>query len=170
MAKKLHAEDKQAKLAERKRKPVAMGALIGQQVNAVAPESGIALAKLRANWAAMCPLLCRWSVPLEFHTITGVLKVAVASDAVKQELLYMTPQLVSMANSLLGYEAVERLMAVTKHGVGDAKDGAKKAFPKLAPPQAAVDKAAEQCHHVRDDELRDALVKLGAWVQADKKG
>lgn len=153
---KLRARD------ERRKRSVAVGAVLGPLVAPALARQGAALAQIVPHWGAICPLLAAYSAP---ESLRGdVLSVAVASDGVKQELHYITPQIIESVNALLGYAAVAKVRAVTRHEV--ALQAAPRVVPrKAAAPGKAHDKAEAVCQSVRDEGLREALVRLGAHMK-----
>jgi hypothetical protein len=92
-----------------------------------------------------------------------VLTVAVASDAVKQELHYVSPQVMEGINVLLGYPAVGKVRAITRHELGSRnKTAGSKKVETLG--VAIDDTVKELCKSVKNEELRTALMRLGAQV------
>lgn len=150
----------------RRKYAMAVGALMAPLMERGVGKSGSMLAQIVPHWGAICPLLAKHSFP---ESLKGdVLTVAVASDAVKQELHYVAPQVIEGVNLLLGYAAVSKVRAMTRHGIGvNAGKTAQKA--KEAPSVAVDDRLKELCKSIRDDELRAAMVKLGAQV-SNKNG
>lgn len=148
----------------RKKRAQAVGAVLAPLVAPALARQGAALAQVVPHWGAICPLLARFSVP---ESLRGdVLTVAVASDGVKQELHYVAPQIIEGVNLLLGYSAVAKVRAVTRHDIASAAkargEGGPQALPK--PGAAERDRAEALCKSIRDEGLRAALAKLGAHV------
>lgn len=151
----------------RKKRAVAVGAVLAPLVAPALARQGAVLAQIVPHWGALCPLLAAYSVP---ESVRGdVLTVAVASDGVKQELHYVAPQIIEGVNLLLGYSAISKVRAMTRHDVASAVQA------RLAPGQAVPkahatasaadrDRAEALCKNVQDDDLRAALAKLGARV------
>lgn len=146
--------------AARKKRALAMGALVGPLVEPALARAGVSLAQILPHWGAICPLLARHSVPESLKM--DVLTVAVASDAVKQEMHYMAPQLVESVNMLLGYEAVRKLRMVTRHGLAQGLQKVEK--PKAKGTARPGDREERLCKNVRDDGLRAALERLATHV------
>lgn len=155
----------------RKKRAQAVGAILAPLVAPALARQGAVLAQIVPHWAAICPLLARFSVP---ESVRGdVLTVAVASDGVKQEMHYVAPQIVEGVNLLLGYSAIAKVRAMTRHDVAQAVEARMEGLPKAMPKPSAAerDRAEVLCKSVRDDDLRAALAKLGAQVlKKDKKG
>lgn len=138
---------------------VPVGKLVRKLVETEAQKKGVVVAQVLGMWSSICPMLAKWSYPDEVRGKT--LRVVVASDAVKQELTYLAPQIVHGVNMLLGYNGVDKVTATTRHFVLPEPP----AKPTLPPPTAAaLAKAKEQCKSVADEGLRDALERLGATV------
>lgn len=147
----------------RRKRAVAVGSVVAPLLEPTLAKKGVALARIIPHWRAICPLLAEVSAP---ESVKGdVLTVAVASDAVKQELLYMTPHLIETINMLMGYAAIAKVRAVTQHDVGQHRA---RVTPSLHPAQEARDKAAALCQHVADDALKAALTALGATIMQTK--
>lgn len=155
------AEQKEIK---RRKRDVAVGAVVRGLMETEARKKGVVVAQVLAMWPKICPLLATWSYPDELRG--GTLKLVAASDAVKQELLYMAPQLLLAVNALLGFEGARKVSVVTRHFT--KAELRKVAAPKVASP-AALAKAKARCKDVRDDNLRAALEKLGALILDEEK-
>lgn len=146
----------------RRKRQVALGAVLAPLMEPALAKQGILLAQIAPHWRALCPLLADYSCP---ESVKGdTLTVAVVSDGVKQELHYVSPQVVEGINRLLGYSAITKVRAVTRHdlkrcGRAESRIMAKHA---AAPSGAGRDKAETLCKSVRDDELRAALAGLGS--------
>jgi hypothetical protein len=158
------AAEKDAKPAEpvRKMRSVAVGAVVAPLLEPALAKKGVALARIIPHWKAICPMLAAYSAP---ESVKGdTLTVAVDSDTVKQEMMYMTGQVVESVNRLLGYEAVTRLRIITRGGGTHAAGGPKRGHVTASLPEAQEtrDRAAALCKHVRDDALRHALEGLAA--------
>lgn len=160
------ADGKAEPVVVRKKRALAVGALMGPLVGPALAKHGAALAQIAPHWQAICPLLAKYSVPESLKS--GVLTVAVASDAVKQELHYVSPQIAEGVNMLLGYAAVTKVRALTRSDL--ARGGGKGMAPAVqAQPVAKVDDSARaMCNHVRDEGLREALTKLAAQLTKKK--
>lgn len=162
----------------RKTYQVALGAVLAPLMQPALAKQGVLLAQIAPHWRAICPLLAAHSCP---EMVKGdVLTVAVASDGVKQELHYITPQVIEGINRLLGYAAITRVRAVTRHDVGQSRTakalGVKVNYvttQSLPSSSASIAKAETMCKSVKDDGLRAALGRLGAEIlktDRNKKG
>ena len=153
----------------RKKRQVALGAVLAPLVAPTLARQGVLLAQIVPHWRAICPLLAAHSCP---ETVKGdTLTVAVASDGVKQELHYITPQIIEGINRLLGYGAIAKVRSVTRHDVGkmgmrDLGLGSRNNMPATS--SVDRDKAESMCKSVRDDDLRMALSRLGAEILKKK--
>lgn len=143
---------------KRRRREVALGALVSRQVERSAPDAG-AVGRLASQWGALCPLLGAYCWPIKLQR--GVLQVGAVSDSVRQELRYAAPTLVEAANMVLGYSAVQEVQTLLR-----PRPQAPGAAPRtpLKPRAEAMDRAADACKGTADSELREALMRLGAWV------
>lgn len=148
----------------RRKRDVAVGVVVRGLMENEARKKGVAVAQVLAMWPKICPLLAAHSYPDSLKG--GVLRVVVASDAVKQELLYMAPQLVASVNMLLGYKGAQKIIAATQPFSLPAKPA--KVAPKVAS-AAGVAKAKARCKDVRDDGIRMALERLGALILDNNK-
>lgn len=161
MGAKVQAKDVGLRVEKaRKKRALAVGALVGPLVEPALARAGVSLAQILPHWGAICPLLARHSMPESLRH--DVLTVAVASDAVKQELHYMAPQVIESVNMLLGYAAVAKVRMVTRHGLAAGLPKGEKSPRKGA--AAAGDREGRLCNNVKDDGLRVALEKLAAHV------
>jgi hypothetical protein len=148
----------------RKKRTVAVGAVLAPLMAPTLAKQGVALAQIVPHWGAICPLLAAHSCPESLRGDT--LTVAVASDGVKQELHYIAPQVMEGVNTLLGYTAVTKVRAMTRHDVG--QKARTQAAGKPTPTRAAAavaaagDKARALCESVQDEGLKAALARLGA--------
>lgn len=150
----------------RKKRQVALGAVLAPIMEPALAKQGVLLAQIVPHWRAICPLLANHSSP---ESVRGdTLTVAVASDGVKQELFYITPQIIEGIARLLGYAAIAKVRAITRHDVGK---GIKVIAQPMIQATSSVDrdKAAGLCKSVRDDELRAALGRLGAEILRTEK-
>lgn len=147
----------------RRKRVTAVGALVGPLVEPALARAGVSLAQILPHWGAICPLLAKYSQPESLKQ--DVLTVAVASDAVKQELHYVAPQVIEGVNMLLGYEAVSKVRAITRHGLASNLPKPMKTAPQVG--GAVSDRAVSLCKNVRDDSLRAALERLA--VHAGRK-
>lgn len=162
----------------RKKRQVALGAVLAPLMEPALAKQGVLLAQILPHWRAICPLLAAHSCPENVRGDT--LTVAVASDGVKQELHYITPQIIEGISRLLGYAAIAKVRAITRHDVGQMlanRSGAKAlgnhASSSLQVSGADRDKAATMCKSIKDDDLRAALGRLGAEIlknDTNKKG
>lgn len=153
---------------ERMKRGVALGNVLAPLVQPALAKQGVLLAQIVPHWRAICPLLAEYSCP---ESVKGdVLTVAVVSDGVKQELHYVTPQIVESIAKLLGYAAISKVRGITRHDLKRSQgQGMGMRTVPVAPPNAAVgDKAASLCKSVRDDDLRAALAGLGSQILNDK--
>lgn len=157
----------------RRKRQLALGAVLAPLMEPALAKQGVLLAQIAPHWRALCPLLADYSCP---ESVRGdTLTVAVASDGVKQELHYVSPQVIEGINRLVGYSAVAKVRAVTRHDLKTLRGVQPRAMAKpVAPTHGAErDKAESLCKSVRDDELRAALAGLGStFVKTDthKKG
>ncbi len=157
----------------RRKRQVALGAVLAPLMEPALAKQGILLAQIAPHWRALCPLLADYSCP---ESVKGdTLTVAVASDGVKQELHYVTPQVIEGINRLLGYKALAKVRAITRHDLKAVKGLQPRMAAKPAAPAngAGRDKAEALCKSVRDDELRAALAGLGSTfikTETHKKG
>ncbi|RZK98734.1 MAG: DUF721 domain-containing protein [Rubrivivax sp.] len=158
----------------RRKRQVALGAVLAPLMEPALARQGVLLAQIAPHWRALCPLLADHSCP---ESVKGdTLTVAVASDGVKQELHYVTPQVIEGINRLLGYSAIAKVRGITRHDVRLRTGSA--AVRHMAKPAAPItgpgrDKAEGMCKSVRDDDLRAALAALGAEIlnkPTNKKG
>lgn len=157
----------------RKKRQLALGAVLAPLMEPALAKQGVILAQIAPHWRAICPLLAQYSCP---ESVKGdTLTVAVASDGVKQELHYITPQVIEGISRLLGYAAIAKVRAVTRHDLMERRAMAQpggavaqgmggKASKPLPPSGASRDKADSLCKSVRDDDLRAALAGLGAQI------
>lgn len=153
---------------ERVKRGVALGNILAPLVQPALAKQGVLLAQIVPHWRAICPLLAEHSCP---ESVKGdVLTVAVASDGVKQELHYVTPQIVESLAKLLGYTAITKVRGITRHDLKRSQgQGGGGRSASVAPVNVAVgDKAASLCKSVRDDDLRAALAGLGSQILNDK--
>lgn len=148
---------------DRKKRSAPLGEMIRGVVESQAQRRGVLVAQVLGLWPKICPLLAAHSIPLEVRGTT--LHVAVSGDAVKQEMLYLAPQVLDAVNMVLGYRGVTKLVAVSRP-LANLKTPTK---PTPRPPSAAaVAKAAQQCKSVADEDLRKALQGLGAYIYQEK--
>lgn len=152
-----------SKTYERSKRTAPVGDVLREVIETQAQKRGVLVAQVLGLWTKICPMLAQHSVPLEVRGTT--LRVAVASDAVKQEMLYLAPQIIDAVNMVLGYKGVNKLTAITQSL--PARTASK--TQTRPPSSAAVAKAAAQCKSVPDDALRNALQGLGAHIYQEKK-
>ena len=156
----------------RKKRQLALGAVLAPLMEPALAKQGVILAQIAPHWRAICPLLAPYSCP---ESVKGdVLTVAVASDGVKQELHYITPQIIEGISRLLGYAAIAKVRGITRHDLmqrrtmaapGQVAQGlGGKPARALPVDGASRDKADSMCKSVRDDELRAALASFGAEI------
>lgn len=152
---------------ERMKRGVALGRVLAPLVQPALAKQGVLLAQIVPHWRAICPLLAEHSIP---ESVKGdVLTVAVVSDGVKQELHYITPQIVESIGTLLGYAAITKVRGVTRHDLKRSLgQGTMRGTVAAKPPAAVSDKAASLCKTVRDEDLRAALAGLGAQILNEK--
>lgn len=149
---------------ERLKRDVPVGTLVRGVMANEARKKGVVVAQVLSMWDAVCPMLAKWSYPdkLQGKTLT----VVAANDAVKQELMYLVPQLIYGVNQLLGYTGVAHVTVITRSFTKPDKP----LCAVMPPPDAAtLAKARAACKSVQDDVLRTALEKLGATLFTIKK-
>ena len=127
---------------------------------------GFSEGQLILQWAKICPEYAHVSTP-ETLSHARVLRLAVASDSVKQEIAMASPQIIANLNLWLGYEAIHKIAFITRAFAPPAK----KIGHKKTPSPLAVEKAKKTCNTIKNDTtLRDALTRLGALIyDANKK-
>jgi hypothetical protein len=149
-------------LAPRRKTALALGRVLPAVVPTATGEAST-LAQIASNWGVLCPGLAAWSYPSKLFK--GTLTVVVASSSVKQEIMYLAGQIMQGSALLLGYAAVEKVIATPV--------GWQRTHPQLTRPQALrqeeVAKMLAKCNHVTDEELRSALARLGAWAARENK-
>lgn len=148
---------------DRTKRTAPLGEMLRGVVESEAQRRGVLVAQVLGLWPKICPLLAAHSVPLEVRGTT--LRIAVASDAVKQEMMYLSPQILDAVNMVLGYRGVTKLATVTRPlGSSSLKS---KTAPR-PPSSDAVAKATAQCKSVAHEDLRNALQALGAHIYQEK--
>ena len=151
----------------RKKYTVAVGAVLGNVLEPALARQGAMVAQVAPHWHAICPLLAPFSC---VETIRGgTVTVAVASDSVKNELHYMVPQVIEGINTLLGYNAVSRVRAITRSDLR-GRVAAVSATQKTTRGAGRGDKHGGLCESDGNDPLKAALARLGALISKDKKG
>jgi hypothetical protein len=150
---------------DRKQRTAPLGEMLRGLVENESQRRGVLVAQVLGLWPKICPLLAAHSVPLEVRGTT--FRVAVASDAVKQEMMYLAPQILDAVNMVLGYRGVTKLATVTRPLGSTSTRKGKVATPP--PPASAIAKAAAQCKSVPDEALRNALQGLGSYIYREKK-
>ncbi|HEX2859803.1 MAG TPA: DciA family protein [Alphaproteobacteria bacterium] len=158
---KAKAPQSKAPVFKRKNRALAVAGVIdGLLDGAMAGQAGL-LRQLQRRWRTVCPLLGAQSWPTGLNS-GGVLKVAVLNSSVAQEMKYQAPTLIAAANLLAGHDVVEKITTVVQTLPAPAEQPA--VPPPPAPAAGAIAAAAGLCKGVADNDLRDALSKLGAWV------
>lgn len=142
----------------RRKTTLALGRVLPGLLPTATGEAAV-LAQLSGQWGALCPVLAAWSYPTKL--VKGVLHVAVVSDSVKQEIGYLTPQIMHGARMLLGYDAIHSVRA-SSSGWG-SRVGRQSLKPQ-ALSKEEIAKAEARCKNVADDDLRATLARLGAWA------
>ncbi len=150
--------------------PVPLADLVGGAVDPVLARQGFGQSSLILHWdgivgarLAACsePIKLQWpgravqrlpDAPIEPATL--VLRVA---GGMAIEIQHMAPQLIERVNAHLGWRAVGRI--VLRQGpLEKTRKG-----PRIGPPDAqALAEATQATEGVEDEELRKALVRLGA--------
>ena len=89
----------------------------------------------------------------------GELTIAAQTSSAQREFTFLAPSIIEGANRVLGYAGVSKIRSVVR------AQGPALKKPELATPlpttAAAIEKAVKVCQNVSDDELREALVRLG---------
>lgn len=150
----------------RRKYSVAVGRLLAPVMDPLLARQGAMLAQIVPHWPALCPMFAAYSVPEKVRGRT--LTVAVASDSVKQEMHYISPQIVEGINTLLGYSALEKVQCITLQTGMWAKPLAPVKALRKEQPMVPDDKLKGLCESVGDEGIRHALLKLGATLNKDK--
>jgi hypothetical protein len=150
----------QDKRRRRRTEPVA--ARLPGLLAKTARKKGFAEGDILTAWRKICPEYADFSYPEKLWK--GTLTVAVNSDSARNDLSYWVPTLMERVNSFYGVQAVENVRFVTKNFEFSRQTG--EHTPQRN--EAALKRAAKMCKNVQDDDLRDALTKLGSWIL--KKG
>jgi hypothetical protein len=155
---------------KKKSYPVPLADLVGGAVDPVLAKQGFGQSSLILHWDAIVgerlaacsePIKLQWpsrsvqrhpDAPVEPATL--VLRV---SGGMAIEIQHSAPQLIERVNAHLGWRAVGRI-ALRQGPLSKSKKG-----PRIPPPDAqALAEAAKATEGVEDEDLRKALVRLGA--------
>jgi|GEM_PF-2983509 len=147
----------------RYRDAVGMARLLPKQLKTSTQKRGFQAGQLILHWDKICPEYSALALPTKL-SYAGVLTLTVASDSAKQELLLAAPIIVQRANGFLGHTAVEKIRCQT--GVLPAP--LKKAVLAPAPSASAVEWAEKTCHTLPQNDLKTALINLGAQIYSKK--
>ncbi|MGB0682735.1 MAG: DUF721 domain-containing protein [Magnetovibrionaceae bacterium] len=151
----------------------ALSSLIEREVKPVFAKRGMADAQIAARWPEIVgPDLARQSAPEKVaypgrERRGGTLHLAVRSGSLAIELQHLEPQLVERINRFFGYGAVARIKV--RQTLSPAPIGRDQ--PKVVQPAPEVISAAKaSVADIPDEDLRDALGRLGALVSARNPG
>jgi hypothetical protein len=140
----------------------ALAKAVSKLVRPLAVRQGLADGRLACQWSALVgPEMARGLRPLSLSP-DGVLKLEAASSSWAMQAQYRAPLLIEMLNSYFGYAAVKRVVFSSTYFVPKALA----APTPVVPDQGAWVRAAAQTAHVADTALRDALLRLGAQMEA----
>lgn len=148
---------------------VAVGLPVSSVTKPLFGRRGFVHGALVMEWPAIVgSLLATHTMPLGIkfprgERVNGVLQIKVSSSAFATQLQHLSPLVIDKVNGYFGWKAVERL--ALRHGPLPALDNRSKAAPVLAQPTQG--KRPAILERVEDDELRDALAKLGANLAAN---
>ncbi len=168
---------------QKKSRPVPLADLVGGAVDPLLAKQGFGQSSLILHWddivgerLAACsePIKLQWPsrpaqrpqnsslerVPIEPATL--ILRVA---GGMAIEIQHMAPQLIERVNAHLGWRAVGRLSI--RQG---PLEKASKPAPVAPPDAAAVAAARAATEGVADEDLRKALVRLGARALRGRAG
>lgn len=148
----------------RYRDAVGMARLLPKQLKNSTQKRGFQAGQLILNWDKICPEYATLALPTKL-SYAGVLTLTVASDSAKQELLFAAPTLIQRTNSFLGHDAVEKIRCQT----GILPPPPKKITPARAPDATAVERAEKTCNTLPQDNLKTALINLGAQIYSKGK-
>lgn len=152
-----------SKVAKRKRKELALGAIMPDLLKGQARRYGFYELQLITNWRHLAPEFAQNTQPIKLRK--GVLTIGVTSASLGQRLQYWVPSLKSNINTFCGYDVVARVRIKNVQ-----------AFPRedvalaavVAPSTRAVGKAEKRCAQVKHKELREALAKLGSLIYSKR--
>ncbi|MFO0500174.1 MAG: DciA family protein [Pseudomonadota bacterium] len=135
----------------------AVGGLLRGALGPLTAKQGAQLAQILPFWPSICPMLHAYGVPESLRA--GELTIAAQTSSAQREFTFLAPSITEGANRVLGYEGVHKIRSVVR-----AQGSAVKLRPLAVPlptGAAAIEKAVKVCQNVGDDELREALVRLG---------
>lgn len=135
----------------------AVGGLLRTALGPLSSKQGAQLAQILPFWPSICPMLHAYGVPESLRG--GELTIAAQTSSAQREFTFLAPSIIEGANRVLGYEGVKKIRSVVR-AQGLALKPMQLAQP-LPTSAQAVEKAINVCQNVGDDELREALVRLG---------
>lgn len=142
----------------RRLRPQAVGGLLRHALGPLTTKQGVQLAHILPFWPSICPLLHEHGVPESLRG--GELTIAAATSSAQREFQFLAPCIIEGANRVLGYAGVSKIRSVVRSGALQPKTTAALSAPLPASPEA-VEKAIKSCQSVKDEGLREALVRLG---------
>lgn len=126
----------------------------------LATAQGFADARVLSNW--------RQIVGDEFYQVAqpqmlknGVLTISVSHGAVAMQLQHMAPQIIERINRYFGFAAVKGIRPQQTYF--DMEPTIQRT--NIVPDEGAQTRAAAQVQEVKDENLRDALQRLGAQIE-----
>jgi hypothetical protein len=139
----------------------AIGLSVHKLVKPLALKQGFVDVRVLTSWSRIVgPDMARHARPLKLHN--GVLHLAVADSNWAMQISYQAPVLIEQINRYFGFRAVTRLLPVQAYFATDVEEV--KQVPQ--PDGAARMRALARTQDVADPTLREALARLGGWVEA----
>jgi hypothetical protein len=146
-----------------------LSALLGQTLSDAFARQGFAARELVTRWAEIAgptvaahaePLRIQWPRPVEGQTQEPATLVLRVEGPMALEIQHASDQILARVNRFFGWNAVGRL--ALRQAPLSRRTRTK---PPPAPDQAAVAEIEATLGAVEDDDLRQALARLGATIK-----
>lgn len=126
----------------------------------LAQKSGFADGRIFSHWRQIVGQdMAQMARPQKLSNKT--LTLSVSNGAVAMEVQHQSMQLMERINSHFGFQAVSSIRTLQTYM--ELEPAPQK--PAIKPDQGARTRAAAQVENVKDDTLRDALSRLGSYVE-----
>ncbi len=137
-----------------------LGRTLHKIIKPLAFRQGFTDARVLSHWRNIVGAqLAQQAQPRQLKN--GVLSVAVSSGAIGMQIQHQSVQLIERINSHFGFAAVKTIRPIQTYFEIEAAEPAK----AIVPDNGAKVRAAAQVEGVKDDNLRDALERLGAQIE-----
>lgn len=138
-----------------------IGSFVGRYVSKEARKRGFAESAILQKWHEITPAHGNYTIPEKLFK--GTLTLAVPSGSAKLAVQMDSAIIMDRINQFFGYPAVQKIRFILRQFEFEQKMA-----EKLAEPDAAArNRAMARCAGIKDLQLKERMIKLGALIEME---